>query len=81
MIRIGGVPNGRSDVIVNIIDTAKFAPEAERRNATRRNFGVTDEFIGMAAGRIAPAKDYENQSRAFALLRAQEPACPVVDCG
>jgi glycosyltransferase involved in cell wall biosynthesis len=53
------------------IDTQVFAPDAERRAATRDRMGraatgADSSFVWLCAARIAPAKDYPNLLRAFA---------------
>ena len=60
-------------VLSNGIDVTEFFPQAKRRAQTRAQMGVNEEFIWLAAGRIAPAKDYPNLLRAFARVTA---ACP-----
>jgi glycosyltransferase involved in cell wall biosynthesis len=73
-VRLNAVPARKSSVLANGIDTAEIAPSVERRARLREQMGVHEEFIWLAAGRIAPAKDYPNLLRAFALLRAAHPA-------
>jgi glycosyltransferase involved in cell wall biosynthesis len=66
----GAVPQEKYVVVTNGIDTAEFAPSAERRARMRAEMGADGAFIWLTAGRITPAKDYPNLLRAFALLRA-----------
>jgi glycosyltransferase involved in cell wall biosynthesis len=73
-VRLKAVPAGKCSVLVNGIDTAEFAPSPERGVRTRVEMGAADEFIWLAAGRIAPAKDYPNLLRAFAQVHAAFPA-------
>ena len=72
-VRLKAVPSASASVLTNGIDTAEFAPNADRRDRMRAEMGAGDEFVWLAAGRIAPAKDYPNLLRAFAQVRA---ACP-----
>lgn len=69
-VRVKAVPQSKCRVMVNGIDTAAFAPEAERRAKTRNDLHAAADFIWLAAGRITEAKDYPNLLRAFALVRA-----------
>jgi glycosyltransferase involved in cell wall biosynthesis len=69
-VRLKAVPKEKCAVVTNGIDTGEFAPSAERRGRMRAGMGADGEFIWLTAGRIAPAKDYPNLLRAFALLRA-----------
>ena len=69
-VRLKAVPLRKSVVLTNGIDAAEFAPSAERREAMRAEMSADAGFIWFTAGRIAPAKDYPNLLRAFALLRA-----------
>jgi glycosyltransferase involved in cell wall biosynthesis len=72
-VSLGVVPRRKCVVLTNGIDTAEFAPDAERRARMREEMGAGDEFIWLAAGRIAPAKDYPNLLRAFARVRESRP--------
>lgn len=73
MIEVGAVPKQKCAVIANGIDPGEFAPDPERRQRIRRLMGINDDaFLWMSAGRLAPAKDYENLLRAFAEIRATE---------
>ena len=69
-MRLKAVPRRKCIVLTNGIDTAEFAPDAERRPRVRSEMGAKSEFIWLIAGRIAPAKDFPNLLRAFALVRA-----------
>lgn len=69
-VRLKAVPLSKSVVMTNGIETAEFAPSAERRTRMRAEMGANAGFIWLTAGRIAPAKDYPNLLRAFARVRA-----------
>ncbi len=71
--RMKAVSEKKFQVICNGIDTVEFAPSSERRAAMRAALGVDREFIWLTAGRIAPAKDYPNLLRAFALVHMSRP--------
>lgn len=70
-VRLKAVPQAKMAVVTNGIDTVEYAPDAARRRVTRAAMGVGEEFAWLAAGRIAPAKDYPNLLRAFAGVRAR----------
>jgi len=72
-VRLKAVPQRKCVVLSNGIDTVEFAPDPKRCARTRTEMGANGEFIWLAAGRIAPAKDYPNLLRAFARVTA---ACP-----
>jgi glycosyltransferase involved in cell wall biosynthesis len=75
-IRLKAVPSQRCSVILNGIDVDGFAPDAERRARIRAEMGIaarSAEFIWLAVGRLAPAKDYPNLLHAFAAVRAKRP--------
>ena len=72
-VRLKAVPQHKCVVLTNGIDTAEFAPSAERRGRTRGEMGVDTQFIWLAAGRIVPAKDFPNLLRAFVRVRAARP--------
>lgn len=64
------VSPARCAVVPNAIEIAEYRPDPRRRAAVRAAMGVDHDFLWLAAGRLAPAKDYPNLLRAFALLRA-----------
>ena len=65
-IRRKAVPWSKCRVLTNGIDTAEFAPDAQRRLRMRARMSVSSEFLWLAAGRLVPAKDFSNLLRAFA---------------
>jgi len=74
-IRLGAVPRRKCSVILNGIDIREFAPHGDRGARTRAEIGVAAaeedaEFVWLAVGRLAPAKDYPNLLQAFAEVRA-----------
>jgi glycosyltransferase involved in cell wall biosynthesis len=85
--RLKAVPWRKCSVILNGIDLDAFAPDRDRRTRARAEMGIaagsremgvssagaSAEFIWLAVGRLAPAKDYPNLLRAFAAVRAQGP--------
>lgn len=73
-VRLKAIPSGKCKVRTNGIDTTEFAPDPQRRAQMRKKMlGDEDEvFVWLAAGRIAPAKDYPNLLRAFAALHRQQ---------
>jgi glycosyltransferase involved in cell wall biosynthesis len=72
-VRLKAVPKHKCSVLSNGIDTVEFAPEAERRARARELLSAGEEFVWLAVGRIAPAKDYPNLLRTFVQVTA---ACP-----
>jgi glycosyltransferase involved in cell wall biosynthesis len=73
-VRLKAVPAHKCSVMTNGIDIAAFVPSSERRTRTRAEMAVGKAFVWLAAGRIAPAKDYPNLLRAFSLVLAANPA-------
>ncbi len=70
-IRLGAVPRRKCSVILNGIDVNEFVPDEKRGTRIRAEMGVAAkeeeaEFVWIAVGRLAPAKDYPNLLRAFA---------------
>ena len=72
-VRLKAVPGGKCRVITNGIEVEEFVPDRGRRATTRGELGIGDEFLWVAAGRIAPGKDYPNLLRAFAQVRKAHP--------
>lgn len=68
------VPRVKCRVLVNGIDTAEFAPDAEQRCRMREKMAVHGEFVWLAAGRLMPAKDYPNLLKAFAIVTRKQPS-------
>ena len=68
-VRLKAVPQRKCMVLTNGIDTAEFAPSADRRARMRTEMSAGAQFIWLTAGRIVPAKDYPNLLRAFARVR------------
>jgi glycosyltransferase involved in cell wall biosynthesis len=69
--RIQAVPARKLSVLTNGIDTTEFAPEPNRRKRIREEMCANGEFVWLAAGRLAAAKNYPNLMRAFALVTAE----------
>jgi glycosyltransferase involved in cell wall biosynthesis len=73
-IRMRAVPAGKCTVILNGIDCNDFVPDSSRRAPMREEICADQQdaagFLWLAAGRLAPAKDYPNLLRAFAQVRA-----------
>jgi glycosyltransferase involved in cell wall biosynthesis len=67
-VRLKAVPERKCSVRGHGIDTQVFAPDARRRALTREAKGADSSFVWLCAGRIAPAKDYPNLLRAFAIV-------------
>jgi glycosyltransferase involved in cell wall biosynthesis len=70
-IHLGAVPRRKCSVILNGIDVREFAPDGKSGARVRAEIGVSEagkeaEFVWLAVGRLAPAKDYPNLLRAFA---------------
>lgn len=73
-IRLKAVPRRKCTVIRNGIDLEEMVPDPARRQRVRAEMDAADsEFVWLAIGRIAPAKDYPNLLRAFAEVRGQRP--------
>lgn len=69
MVAVGAVPRRKCTVIANGIAADEFSPDVKRRESTRSRMIANDGFIWVAAGRVVPAKNYENLLRAFAWVR------------
>jgi glycosyltransferase involved in cell wall biosynthesis len=55
-------------VIPNGVDTSRFRPDPARRDSARRELGLSERFVWLAAGRLLWKKDYAALLRAFAKL-------------
>jgi glycosyltransferase involved in cell wall biosynthesis len=72
-VRLLAVSRAKCLVVSNGIDTAEFAPSMERGWRMRTEMGMGAEFLWLAVGRVAPAKDHPNLLQAFAQLSATRP--------
>jgi len=57
-------PNLR--VIPNGVDTSRYRPDLARRESARRELGIGERFVWLAAGRLLWKKDYASLLQAFA---------------
>lgn len=64
----GTVHRDKLLILPNGVDPERWRPDEQARAAARRDLGVTDEFLWLAAGRLEPVKDYPTLLRAFSLL-------------
>jgi len=80
-IQLRAVPAAKISVISNGIETSDFTPDTARRAQTRAALGLRDEFLWLATGRLAPAKDYPTLLCAFAQLLPAAPAAKLVIAG
>jgi glycosyltransferase involved in cell wall biosynthesis len=62
----GMVTPGKLLVLPNGVDVEEWRPDAPARNAVRRELGLEDEFLWLAAGRLEPVKDYPTLLAAMA---------------
>ena len=67
----GMVNRNKLSVLPNGVDVEDFHPDSSVRSDTRRELGLGDEFLWLAAGRLEPVKDYPTLLNAFAKLPEQ----------
>jgi glycosyltransferase involved in cell wall biosynthesis len=72
-IRLHAVSRKKISVLTNGIDVDEFTPDRTRRKTARTQMQIEREFVWLAVGRLAPAKDYPNLLRAFAKVRSARP--------
>jgi len=53
-------------VIPNGVDTSRYRPDQARRESARRELGIEERFVWLAAGRLLWKKDYASLLRALA---------------
>ena len=53
-------------VIPNGVDTGRYHPDPARRESVRREMGIEERFVWLAAGRLLWKKDHASLLRAFA---------------
>jgi glycosyltransferase involved in cell wall biosynthesis len=67
-IRDGRVPAGRVIHVPNGVDTNSFVRSEKTRAQLRRDLGIGDRFVWLAAGRLSWEKDWPTMIRAFGAL-------------
>lgn len=72
-VRLSARKLDKCQVIVNGIDLSAFTPDSGDSAEQRSQLNITDEFVWLAVGRVAAAKDYPNLLHAFARIHAQAP--------
>jgi glycosyltransferase involved in cell wall biosynthesis len=60
-------------VITNGIDVQHFSSAHQEGSRAREFMHVEDDFVWLAAGRVVPAKDFDNLIAAFRQVRAERP--------
>jgi len=72
-LKLRAIRAENSEVTVNGIDCNEFQRIPGRREQVRKQAGVGDRFLWLAAGRIAAAKDYPLLLESFARLLESHP--------
>ena len=67
------VPRRKCSVITNGIDVHHFSLSSQRGSRAREFMHADDDFVWLAAGRVVPAKDFDNLIAAFRQVRAERP--------
>ncbi|HEX8713174.1 MAG TPA: glycosyltransferase [Terracidiphilus sp.] len=67
-VAAGNVDRCKLAIVPNGVEPERWSPDAQRRAAARRELGLTDEFLWLAAGRLEPVKDFPTLLRAMAML-------------
>jgi glycosyltransferase involved in cell wall biosynthesis len=78
-VSIGAAPADRIRFVPNGVDLQRFENDPAQRQITRRELGVEDRFVWLAAGRLFAAKNYFNMLDAFA--RVTDPAAVLLVAG
>ncbi len=72
-LQIGAAPAGKIMTVYNGIDTGRFRPNSAARQRIRWELGIEQsQFMWLAVGRLAIAKDYPNLLHAFQQLLAHQ---------
>ncbi len=64
----GAARTAKLRVIPNGVDTSRYRPDQARRESARRELGIGERFVWLAAGRLLWKKDYVTLLQAFARL-------------
>lgn len=81
-IRVGAAPARKIRYFPNGLEMSRFPRrDADRRARARNALGVDGEFVWLAAGRLAPEKDFPSMLRAVACLPADHPPLSLMIAG
>lgn len=69
-VGVGAVPKEKIRFVPNGINSLEFSPDPELRARIRGELGWSEQFVWLAVGRFADAKDYPNMLQAFAKVHA-----------
>jgi glycosyltransferase involved in cell wall biosynthesis len=72
-LKLRAVTHDRVEILPNGIEPSSFAHLRERRIRTRSVLRAQNDFVWLAVGRLAPAKDYPTLLRAFSLVYSAWP--------
>ena len=67
------VPRRKCSVMTNGIDVHHFSLSFQSASRAREFMHAEDDFVWLAAGRMVPAKDFDNLLAAFRQVRAESP--------
>ncbi len=70
-IQIGAAPQKKCSVVTNGIDLDEFDPVRVSQSLSREHIHAPGDFIWLAAGRMVPAKDFDNLLTAFKRVCAE----------
>lgn len=77
-----GIPSERIVVIPNGIDTSRFRPDAEERQATRARLGIpSDAPLLLAVGRLEQEKGFQVAIQALRQVRSRWPGARLLIVG
>jgi glycosyltransferase involved in cell wall biosynthesis len=80
-VGVGAVPMNKIRFVPNGINSHEFSPDPHLRAKLREELGWEGQFIWLAVGRFAEAKDYPNMMQAFAKVHALQPEARLMIAG
>lgn len=80
-VDVGVVPKDKIRFVPNGINSLEFSPNPQLRVRLRGELGWEEQFIWLAVGRFAEAKDYPNMMQAFARVYALRPEARLMIAG
>jgi glycosyltransferase involved in cell wall biosynthesis len=72
-VEMRAVPRNKCSVVTNGIDAHHFSSSSQGGSRAREFMHAEDDFIWLGAGRLVPAKDFDNLVAAFRQVRAEIP--------
>jgi len=80
-VALKAVPESKIAYMPNGIEVSYYDVDRDRSNQVKKELGLADHRVFLAAGSLTPQKDYSNMLKAFSMFRAKAPNVVLVIAG